>query len=64
MSCPKIGFSVVIGNLNGKMQSFRWDGKPMRKPLKGEMFLSGAIPTAYKAYNDLSTDYFIMVKAK
>lgn len=64
MSRPKIGFSVIIGNHNGKMQSFKWDGTPMRKPLKGEMFLSGAIPAAYEAYNDLSTEYFIMVKAK
>ena len=37
-----------------------------RRPRKGEWFLSGAIPTAYKAPNNLSTAYHIMqpVKAK
>jgi len=30
-----------------------------RKPLKGEWFISGAIPEAYKAPNDLSQEYFI-----
>jgi len=37
-----------------------------RKPKKGEWFLSGAIPEAYKAPNDLSVAYYIMrpVKAK
>lgn len=31
-----------------------------RKPHKGEWFLSGAIPEAYKAPNNLDTDYWIM----
>lgn len=31
-----------------------------RCPLKGEYFLSGARPTAYKAPNDLSTQYHIV----
>ena len=30
-----------------------------REPKKGEWYLSGAIPTAYKAPNDLSTEYVI-----
>ena len=31
-----------------------------REPKAGEFFLSGAIPEAYKAPNDLSTSYNIM----
>jgi hypothetical protein len=31
-----------------------------RAPRKGEYYLSGAIPCAYRAQNDLSTDYHIM----
>jgi hypothetical protein len=30
-----------------------------REPKKGEYYLSGAIPCAYRAPNDLSTDYHI-----
>jgi len=30
-----------------------------RPPKKGEWYLSGAIPAAYKAPNDLSTEYLI-----
>ena len=30
-----------------------------RCPKKGEWYLSGAIPTAYKAPNDFSTEYLI-----
>ena len=30
-----------------------------RSPKKGEWYLSGAIPTAYKAPNDLSTEFRI-----
>jgi hypothetical protein len=36
-----------------------WDGKPKRKPKKGEWFISGAIPEAYQAPNDLNTKYYI-----
>jgi hypothetical protein len=31
-----------------------------RKPLKGEFYLSGAIPTAYRAPNDLGSPYIIL----
>jgi len=33
-----------------------------REPKKGELYLSGAIPTAYYAPNDLSTKFRIMKK--
>lgn len=32
----------------------------IRPPKKGEWYLSGAIPTAYRAPNDLTTSYHIM----
>ena len=31
-----------------------------REPMKGEWYLSGAIPEAYRAINDLSTKYRIL----
>lgn len=33
-----------------------------RKPLKGEYFLSGSIPEAYIALNDLTSEYIIVEK--
>lgn len=36
----------------------QWSGE-YREPKKGEWYLSGAVVTAYKAPNDLSTKYFI-----
>ena len=36
----------------------RWTGEK-RPPRKGEWYLSGAIVEAYKAANDLTTDYHI-----
>jgi hypothetical protein len=35
-----------------------------RPPKKGEYYLSGAIPMAYKAPNDLSTSYHICKLAR
>lgn len=32
----------------------------IRPPLKGEWYLSGAVPLAYRAPNDLTTSYHIM----
>lgn len=34
-----------------------------RPPKRGEFFLSGAVPTAYKAYQDLDVPYHIMRRA-
>lgn len=33
----------------------------VRKPLKGEWYVSGAIPMAYKAPNDLTSTYLVVV---
>ena len=35
-----------------------------REPRKGEYFLSGAIPEAYIAFNDLSVKYYILKQVK
>lgn len=42
------------------------NSKEYRCPLKGEWYLSGAIPGAYQAPNDLSQEYWIatLVKVK
>lgn len=40
---------------------FRLSGE-MRAPKKGEYYLSGAIPEVYRAPNDLSTAYNIMIE--
>lgn len=39
--------------------SFEMTGEK-RPPRKGEWYLSGAIPAAYRAPNDLSTPYIIL----
>jgi hypothetical protein len=63
---PKIGFKPVHGENSSAGQYIRtklycWDGKPMRCPKKNEFYLSGAIPTAYRAPTDLTTEYFIAI---
>jgi len=42
-------------------RSCRYDILGMRRPRRGEHYISGAIPYAYKAPNDLS-DEFIVVR--
>lgn len=37
---------------------YRWNGE-RRPPLKGEMYISGAIPKVYIALNDLPTPHLI-----
>lgn len=61
MRMPEIGFKPVLTCTGSKGLYARWDGLPPRCPKKGEYFLSGAIPVAYKAPNDLSTEYFIAI---
>ena len=64
---PAIGFTPV--NVadpiyrDGKAVYLKasWDGNPPRCPKKGEYYLSGAIPSAYLAKNDLNTMYFIAI---
>lgn len=41
---------------------FTYEVVGYRKPLKGEYYLSGAIPEAYLAPNDLSTEYLVVRK--
>jgi hypothetical protein len=41
---------------------FTYEVVGYRKPLKGEHYLSGAIPKAYLAPNDLSTEYLVVRK--
>jgi len=48
------------GRVWGAMHAV-WDGKPKRAPRKGEWFISGAIPVAYKAKQDMNTEYYIAV---
>lgn len=42
----------------GKVKAVRTG--EFRRPLKGELYLSGAIPAAYEATSDLQTAYAIM----
>lgn len=69
MSRPAIGFKPVFMEVEGRSvipgsKQAKWDGKPMRKPKKGELFLSGAKVTAYRAKADMDTEYFIAVEIK
>lgn len=41
---------------------FRRTGE-FRAPLKGELYISGAVPEVYRAPNDLSTPYHIATPA-
>lgn len=60
---PKIGFSPVMGgDIYESPGKYMWDGKPARCPKKGEHYLSGAKPQAWKAPNDLSTEFYIAIK--
>ena len=56
---PAIGqLPVRIAGTKGQRKA-RWNGQPMRCPKKGELYLSGAVPTAYEAPNDLLSEYFV-----
>lgn len=54
----------------GKVCGFRFSREleyrkiAFRKPLKGEYYLSGAIPKAYRAPNDLLSPYWIVEPVK
>ena len=37
-----------------------WQEIDFRKPLKGEHYISGAIPAIYKTYYDLSQEYLVV----
>jgi hypothetical protein len=40
---------------------YTWRPVEFRRPVKGEYYLSGAIPQAFKAPSDLSTAYMVVV---
>lgn len=66
MKRPICGYKVLTGpvsSYNGKPYYIRakWDGCQPRAPKKGELFISGAIPQAYRATSDMETEYFIAV---
>jgi hypothetical protein len=46
------------GILQNRMHT--WKRIAFRAPKKGEYYVSGAIPAAYKAKNDLSTSFLIV----
>lgn len=57
---PAIGYQVVKGGSEDiSNRTFRWDGHPARAVRKGEFYLSGAIPEAWQAPNDLDQPFFI-----
>lgn len=53
---------TTSGIVNGSVMAV--NSREFRCPLKGEWYLSGAIPGAYKALNDLSTEYWIATLVK
>lgn len=66
---PAIGFTPV--NIDPQAQRLylgykkaKWNGKPKRRPLKGDLYLSGAVVVAYAAPENLSAEYFIAVPTK
>ena len=67
--CPNCGaksplkgtaFNYEGMNFNGKSGSYAVKTNEFREPKKGEFYLSGAVPFAYKATNDLSMKFRIM----
>ncbi len=50
------GYTQYDPSLNSKKNTIY----EYRKPLKGEWFLSGAVPAAYRAARDLSISYYIV----
>ena len=65
MSAPAIGRAPIRAEgHNSRAPMYRWDGNPPRNPRKGEFYISGAIPTAYKAHRDIESPFFIAVPVK
>lgn len=61
MTRPAIGFKPVLIPLTDRYHAKRacWNGEPPRPPRKGELYLSGAVPRAYRAPADLTSSYYI-----
>lgn len=49
--------------LTGPLERYKWTGD-IRRPKKGEYFLSGAVVTAYEAFNDMGAAYHIAIQVK
>ena len=52
----------IGGRIHGSVMAI--NSKQFRCPKKGEWFLSGAVPMAYKAPNDLNQEYYIATIVK
>ncbi len=70
---PKIGFKRIPCETNfyssngiikptSMLHFAHWNSETMRKPLKGELYISGSIPTAYIAKQDMTSEYFIAAR--
>jgi hypothetical protein len=56
---PKNPYGIPENRVLGHKIMGIWDGKPRRPPKKGEWYLSGAAINAYRAPNDLTTEFHI-----
>jgi len=62
---PAIGFKrVPMEGARLPVKYAKWDGQPARPPRKGELYLSGAVVTAYRAKDDMTTPYFIATECQ
>jgi len=53
---------VLFGNYEFLNKHYTYEVVDFRPPLKDEFYLSGAIPQAYQARNNLSTPFLIVVQ--
>ena len=60
---PAIGYKKlqIEGHTVNRTHIARWNGEAKRCPKKGEYFISGAVPIAYRAVQDMTTEYYIAV---
>lgn len=52
-------YYLGLGRFKGRIAIVAVKTDEFREPHKNEWFLSGARPTAYRAFNDLTTSYWI-----
>lgn len=52
--------SGALANLGCVSSKWSWKRIDFRCPKKGEYYVSGAIPEAYRAPNDLPTEYLVV----
>jgi len=58
----KFGPLATIGHSDNAIMAI--NSRQRRCPKKGEWYLSGALPKAYRSPNDLSTEYWIATLVK